>query len=148
MNRTPYSTDVTDGQWNLMEPFFPAAPTTGRTGRPRQYSYREIVNGILYVLRTACAWDMMPHDLPPWLLCYHYFRKWRKDGTWQRRHDCLGERLRTKNGRDATPSAAVMDSQSVKTAEKGGVKDRTLLAMMQASVSKDVNAIFLWTPTG
>ena len=143
MNHQTYSTDLTDGQWKIMESFLPVAKTSGRTGRPRKYRYREIVNGILYVLRTACSWDMMPHDLPPWLLCYHYFRKWRKDGTWQTMHDVLRERLRKQNGREPTPSAAVMDSQTVKTADTGGLKDRTLLAMMQASVSKDVNAIFL-----
>lgn len=148
-----YPTDVTDEQWQIMEPFFPPTPSEGRTGRPREFSYREIVNGIFYVLRTGCTWDMMPHDLPPWKTCNHYFSRWRRDGTWQTIHDTLRERLRVQNGRDATPSAAIVDSQTVKTAEKGGpkekgLKNRTLLVMMQQSVSKDVSDIFLSTPRG
>jgi putative transposase len=147
MSRSRYPTDLTDEQWAIMEPFFPEQPAQGRTGRPREYAYREIINGIFYVLRTGCSWDMMPHDLPPWRTCNHYFSRWRREGTWQSVHDALRERLRTKMGRQASPSAAILDSQSVKTAEKGGLANRTLLAMMQASMSKDGSAIFLWTPT-
>ena len=146
MRQKPYPTSFTDDQWAIIEPFLPAAKTEGRTGRPREYSYRDIINGIFYVLRTGCTWDMMPNDLPPWLTCHHYFSQWRKDGTWVRMHDALRERLRVKTGRNATPSAAVIDSQTVKTAEKGGLKDRTLLAMMQESASKDVSAIFSLIP--
>ena len=146
MQRQAYPTDLTDAQWELMAPFFPEPPTQGRTGRPREYAYREIVNGILYVLRTSCQWDLMPHDLPPQATCYHYFRKWQKDGTWNKIHDALRERLREQMGREATPSAAVLDSQSVKTTQKGGLPIRTLLAMMQASVSKDASAIFWSIP--
>ncbi len=157
-----YPTDLTDGQWAVMEPYLPVAKTEGRTGRPREYSYREIINGIFYVLRTGCTWDMMPHDLPPWNTCHHYFRRWREDGTWQGVHDALRERVRVRSGREATPSAAVMDSQSVKTAENGGagakgphkaptrpsLKDRTLLSLMRLSASKDVSDIFSSTPAG
>ncbi len=141
-----YPTDLTDEQWAIMEPFFPVPKQQGRTGRPRQYSYRQIVNGIFYVLRAGCTWDMMPNDLPPWLTCNHYFSRWRRDGTWQKIHDALRERLRVQVGKKALPTAAVIDSQSVKTAEKGGLKNRTLLAMMQQSVSRDVNDIFSSTP--
>jgi len=141
-----YPTDVTDEQWAIMAPFLPAPKSEGRTGRPREFAYREIVNGIFYVLRTGCTWDMMPHDLPPWRTCNHYFSRWRRDGTWKSVHDALRERLRIQSGRDATPSAAILDSQSVKTAEKGGLKDRTLLVMMRASMSRDVSDIFSSTP--
>jgi putative transposase len=130
-----------------MEKYLPEAKSAGRTGRPRKYDRREIVNGIFYVLRTGCTWDMMPHDLPKWHACQQYFSRWKRDGTWKRMHDGLREELRAKMGREKTPSAAIIDSQSVKTAEKGGLKDRRLLAMMQESASKDVNAIFSSTPT-
>lgn len=142
MQRKAYPTDLTDHQWQLAAPFFEkpdVLPKDGRTGRPRDHSYREIVNAILYVLRTGCQWEMLPHDLPPWRTVYTYFRQWRLDGTWQQLHESLREKLRVKAGREATPSAAVLDSQSVKTTEKGGLPNRSLLALMAESLSKDVN---------
>lgn len=129
-----------------MDQFIPKPRSEGRTGRPRKYSHRQIVNGILYVLRTGCTWDMMPHDLPPWQTCHHYFSRWRRDGTWERMNAGLREMLRLQQGREATPSAAIIDSQSVKTAEKGGLKTRTLLVMMRESASRDASDIFSSTP--
>jgi putative transposase len=81
---------------------------------------REIVNGIFYILRTGGAWRFLPHDFPPRQTVYHYFRSWRRDGTWRVMHDALREQTRVAAGRDESPSAAVLDSQSVKTTEKGG----------------------------
>ena len=147
MRERAYPTDLTDEQWAIIEPFLVHKPPPGKSGRPRLHALRDIINGIFYVLRTGCTWDMMPHDLPPWCTCNHYFSRWRTDGTWQKLHDALREKLRVRSGKEATPSAAVIDSQSVKTAEKGGLKDRTLLAMMRASVSRDVSDIFWSTRT-
>jgi len=86
------------------------------------YSLREILNAIYYVLRTGCSWRMLAHDLPPWRIVYHYFRTWRKDGTWERLNMALRTELRVAEGREPEPSAAILDSQSVKTTETPGVR--------------------------
>ena len=81
---------------------------------------RDIVDALFYLLRSGCSWRMLPHDLPPWQTVYTYFQQWRDDGTWERLHTRLREQVRTEAGREAQPSAAIIDSQSVKTTEKGG----------------------------
>jgi putative transposase len=115
-----YPTDLTDEQWAKLELLLPGrAPT----GRPPKYPLREIVNGMLYVLRGGIAWRMMPSDLPPWRSVYWYFMRWRDSGLFERINDTLRREVRTKAGRNPEPSGAVLDSQAVKVTEKGGLQD-------------------------
>ena len=116
MTRERYRSDLTDNQWNILAPLFPPAKPGGR---PRTVDLREVVSATLYVLRTGCAWRMLPHDLPPWQTVYKYFRGWTLDGTWERVHDTLRPNVREAEGRSPTPTAAIIDSQSVKTTERG-----------------------------
>jgi putative transposase len=125
MFRPPYPSDLTDAQWRRLEPLIPAAKPGGR---PRRADMREVVNAVLYVARNGVTWRALPHDFPPWRTVYHYFRAWRLDGTWESIHDALRDLVRTQAGRATSPSAAIIDSQSVKTTEKGG-----LAATMPAS---------------
>src|SRR3990172_2935800 len=131
MSRKSYPSDVTDAEWKVLEPLLPPAKPGGNV---RRVNMREIINAILYVLRTGCSWRMLPHDLPNWSTVWGYFRQWRQDGTWERIHTQLREDLRVAEGRERTPSAAIIDSQSVKTTEKGG-----LVATMQARKSRGAN---------
>jgi putative transposase len=117
MRSPPYPSDLSDEEWKLLEPLL---PSPAHTGRKRKYELREIVNAIFYLLRSGCTWRMLPRDLPPWQVVYWHFAKWRSTGVWQRINDALRTELRVRDGREAEPSAAIMDSQSVKTTEKGG----------------------------
>jgi transposase len=113
-----YDSSLTDAQWAVIEPLLPGtSPVLG--GRPRVHSPRLVVDTILYVLVSGCAWRMIPHDLAPWTTAYQWFRAWTADGTWAHVHDTLRDQVRIADGRDPQPSAAILDSQSAKSAEGG-----------------------------
>ena len=115
--RRTYPTDLTDEQWHILEPMVPPEKPGGRH---RTVNMREVVNAILYILRTGCQWRNLPHDFPPWGTVSWYFWLWSNDGTWARMHNRLREMVREEAGREREPSAAIMDSQTVKTTEQGG----------------------------
>jgi len=139
MGRTAYPSDLSDAQWRLLKPCIPPAKPGGR---PRSVDMREVINGILYVLRSGGAWRLLPHDLPPWSTVYDYLRKFRLSGLWHHIHDTLRDQVRRQEGRQDSPSAAIIDSQSVKTTEKGGLADTT-----PERRSTDANAISSSTPS-
>lgn len=119
MKRKPYPSDLSDQQWALIEPLLPRVSQRRRPGRPRKIELREVVNALFYHAREGCTWRALPHDFPPWKTVYNYFQWWDWDGTWQKVLDTLRPLARAKAGRALTPSAAALDSQSVKTALGG-----------------------------
>ena len=119
MSRQAYPTDLSDAEYACLDPHLPPRKPRGRRWRHPQ---RELLDAIFYVLRTGCQWRLLPHEYPPWPTVYSWFRRWRLDGTWERLHAALRERLRAKLGRDRQPSGCILDSQSVKTTSVGGVR--------------------------
>lgn len=117
-----YPSDMTDDQWEIVRRFIPAAKAGGR---PRSVDMRRALDAMFHILRAGCAWRMPPKDYPPWETVYYYFRRFDKDGTWDAVHSALRDRVRLKLGRKKAPTAAVIDSQSVRTTEKGGLADST-----------------------
>jgi putative transposase len=114
--RTPYPTDLNDKQWQILQPLLPQA-TPG--GRPEPYPQRDLLNGIFYVVRGGIAWRALPHELPPYGMVYPYFRQWRLDGTWSHLNDVLRGDVRVLDGRHRQPTAASVESQSVKRTDRG-----------------------------
>ena len=142
--KTPrYPSDLTDGEWALVALLIP--PAKGG-GRKREVDVREVMNGVLYVLETGCQWRALPKDLPPKSTVHDYFMLWEFDGTLERLHHELYLKTRDLEGREASPSAGVIDSQSVKSAEKGGPRS-TRRATMRARRSRARNAICSSTPS-
>ncbi len=116
-SKQTYPTDLNDTQWLKIRPYLPTEEA--QTGRPREHSWRIILNSIFYILQSGCSWRMLPHDLPPWQTVYHYFRLWRKEGLWERMNQALCQKVRRRHKKKSQPSAAILDSQSIKTSEGG-----------------------------
>jgi len=132
-----YPSDLTDAEWDLIKPLLPEAR---RGGRPRTANLREVMNAVRYVLRTGCQWRQLPKDFPPRSTVYNYFWEWSRYGVLDRIHHALLVACREAEGREASPTAAVIDTQAVKATEKGGAT-RTRLAMMRAKKSKVSSAM-------
>jgi transposase len=115
--RRAYPSDLSDAQWELIEPYIPPCKPGGR---PQEIERRELVNAMLYLLRTGCPWRALPHDLPHWRTTHYYFHRWQKEGVWAQVVSVLVTKARIQQGRRPRPMIAVMDSQSVPTTEKGG----------------------------
>lgn len=133
MRQTRYPSDLTDAQWTHLQPLLERPRHRG--GRPRIYPLREIVNALLYLLRGGISWRSLPHDFPPWESVYDHFRRWKRDGTFERLHEVLRHQTRQKAKRPRSPSVLILDSQSVQTTEKGGP-----VATMQGRRSKAASA--------
>ena len=138
VKRRAYDTDLSDGQWALIAPLIPEAEPCGR---PRKASTRELVNAVLFFIRSGAAWRLLPHDLPPWQTVYYYLRRWQREGVWNQVHHVLVIRDREHVGREASPTAGMLDSQSVRTADQKAavpLDARALSALQNSALALDV----------
>ena len=131
-----YPSDLTDQEWEVLAPYV----AEEKRGRPRKHNIRYIIDAIRYVMRSGTQWRMLPHDFPSWKTVYDYYLRWRRNGKWQTIHDALVKKVREKAGKNPTPSVGIIDSQSVKTIQKGG-----RVAMMPVKKSKAENGILSQT---
>ncbi len=123
-----YPSDLTDAQWELLVPLFELSVTEPS----RVYAVRDVLNAIFYVNRTGCQWNFLPPNFPPWKAVYNQFGRWQKNGTWDKVHNTLRDKLRTTASRNSQQTAAVIDAQSTKTTEKGGLKAMMLVRKPKA----------------
>lgn len=130
----PQPSDLSNTEWQHLEPLLPKPKGTGR---PRQWDLRDILNGIFYLVRSGCAWRMLPREYPPWATVHGYYRRFRREGTWELIHAQLREQMRVTLGREATPTGAILDSQSIKTTEKGALRVRLQLATTRTGRLED-----------
>lgn len=128
MMRKTYSTDLSESEWQIIEPLFSKYKS--------KHSRKEIVNAIFYILRAGCSWRLLPHDFPPWQTVYSHFRDWQNLGLWEKMNEMLRKLWRAKIGRKEDPSGAIVDSQSVKTTEKGGSVD--MMELRRLKEEKDI----------
>jgi putative transposase len=138
-HRNPYPSDLSDAEWDILKPLLPRPKGFGH---PVEVDFREILNGIFYVHRTGCPWEMLPHELPPYTTLYHYFQKWQRKGIWQPMHDQIRHQLRQTLGRDDDSSGAIADAQSVKTTETRGKSPGAMVARRLKGVSATSSSIF------
>jgi len=132
MSHPPYPSDLNDEEWAIIVPLL---PPPGEGGKPQTIERREVMDAIFYVLKGGITWRMMPHEFPNWSTVYNLFRDWRRMGLWETINTALREKVRLQAKREPTPSAAIIDSQSSKTSEKGGSG-----AMMPVRKSKGASA--------
>lgn len=133
-----YPTDLTDNEWEMIQHFFKKRPSRG--GHPYIHSKRDIVDAIFYVLRSGCAWRLLPHDFPCWSTVYEHFRNWETQGVWEKINAKLVKKWREACGRKKSPSGAIIDSQSVRTTEKG-VLAEDMMEQKRSKGERDISSL-------
>ena len=134
--RSIYPSDLTDKEWEVLKPLVPGE---SKLGRPARYTKREILNGILYIVRSGCAWRMLPHDLPPWRITYYYFMRWKQHGLWQKIHDHLRDLVRLKAGKKKPRPLRLSTARALKQ-----LTTEVFVDMMQARKSREGNGTYSW----